>query len=392
MPNLLNCHISEASKAHSTKVRVKAGRRVQEAGKRPRPGARTSMTTASGLAEAAPSTSPVPSRAIAVVPPQKGHGTPVACRSRQNVAGRCLMWIAPSASTASSRIKERRATTRRWVLRGYAVHEPTALLLEIVTQLLGPRRVPQLRQRLGLDLPDALPGDAELLADLFESARVTVGQSEPELDDLLLALGERVQDRVELLLQEDERRRVDRDDRVGVFDEVAEVGVVLFADRCFQRHRLLRQLLDLAHPLGRKLHLDADLFRRGFAAQVLQQLTLDAHELVDGLDHVHRDADRARLVCDGARDRLPDPPRRVGRELVALRVVELLDRTDQTEVALLDQVEEQHASTDVALGDRDDESEVGFDEPLLRQLAVTFDELEIAAQPRLQRHVHRQLL
>src|SRR3954454_18806161 len=379
MPNLLNCHISEASKAHSTRVRTTAGRRVQDAGKRPTPGARTSMTTASGLAETAPNTSPVPSRDIAVVPPQNGHGTPVASRSRQNVAGRCLMWIAPSTSTTSSRIKERRATTRRLVLRGYAVHERTALLLEVVTQLLGPRRVPQLRQRLGLDLPDALPGDAELLADLFESARVAVGQSEPELDDLLLALGERVQDRVELLLQEDERRRVDRDDSVGVFDEVAEVGVVLFADRCLQRHRLLRQLLDLAHPLRRELHLDADLFRRRFAAQVLQQLTLDAHELVDGLDHVHRDADRARLVSDGARDRLPDPPRRVGRELVALGVVELLDRTDQTEVALLDQVEEGHAAAGVALGHRDDQPQVGLEQVVLRALAVSREPLEVLA-------------
>jgi hypothetical protein len=33
-----------------------------------------------------------------------------------------------------------------------------------------------------------------------------------------------------------------------------------------------------------------------------------AHELVDRLDHVHRDADGARLVGDAAGDRLADPP------------------------------------------------------------------------------------
>ena len=37
-----------------------------------------------------------------------------------------------------------------------------------------------------------------------------------------------------------------------------------------------------------------------------------AHQLVDRLDHVHRDADGARLVGDRAGDRLADPPGRVG--------------------------------------------------------------------------------
>src|SRR5256886_17154972 len=71
-----------------------------------------------------------------------------------------------------------------------------------------------------------------------------------------------------------------------------------------------------------------------------------------------RDADRPRLVCDGACDRLPDPPRRVCRELVALAIVELLDRADETDVPLLDQVEEAHAAADVLLRNGHDETKV----------------------------------
>jgi hypothetical protein len=56
---------------------------------------------------------------------------------------------------------------------------------------------------------------------------VAVGEAEAELDDLLLPLRERVQHRVELLLEQDEAGRVDRHLRVGVLDEVAEVGVLL---------------------------------------------------------------------------------------------------------------------------------------------------------------------
>ena len=49
-----------------------------------------------------------------------------------------------------------------------------------------------------------------------------------------------------------------------------------------------------------------------------RQLALDARDLALALADVHRDADRAALVGEPALDRLPDPERRVGRELVAL--------------------------------------------------------------------------
>src|SRR5450759_6039124 len=74
-------------------------------------------------------------------------------------------------------------------------------------------------------------------------------------------------------------------------------------------------------------------------------------------DHVHRDADRPGLVGKGTGDGLPDPPRRVGRELEALVMVELLDPAHEAHVAFLDEVEEGHAAADVLLGDRHDESQ-----------------------------------
>ncbi len=119
-----------------------------------------------------------------------------------------------------------------------------------------------------------------------------------------------------------------------------------------------------------------DLVGRRLAAQFLDEEAADARELVDRLDHVDRDADRARLVGDGARDRLPDPPCGVGRELVAALVLELVHGAHQADVALLDQVQELQAAVRVLLRDGDDEAQVGLDDlhlGLVRDLLARLD-------------------
>ena len=78
------------------------------------------------------------------------------------------------------------------------------------------------------------------------------------------------------------------------------------------------------------------------------------------------DADQAGLLVERPADRLADPERRVGRELEAAPPVELVDGVLEAEVALLDEVEQFHAlGQRVALGDGDDEAEVGADEAVL---------------------------
>ena len=121
---------------------------------------------------------------------------------------------------------------------------------------------------------------------------------------------------------------------------------------------------------------------RRLAAELLDELALDVHDLVQLLDHVHRDADRAGLVGDRARHGLADPPGGVGRELVAAPVVELLDRADQAERPLLDQVEERQPPAQIALGDRDDEAQVRLDHLLLGEHVAALDALGQARPPR----------
>src|ERR1019366_4790039 len=114
---------------------------------------------------------------------------------------------------------------------------------------------------------------------------------------------------------------------------------LLATDRLLQRDRRLRPALDRIDLIGIDPGDRRDLLRRRLTAQRRDQLALGAADLVELLDDVDGDADRARLVSKRTGDRLADPPGRVGRELEAPAIVELLRRTDQTDVALLDQIE-----------------------------------------------------
>ncbi len=97
---------------------------------------------------------------------------------------------------------------------------------------------------------------------------------------------------------------------------------------------------------------------------------------------MHRDTDSACLVGDSPGDRLADPPGGVGGELVALGVVELLHSADQTEVALLDEIQKQHAATHIALGDRHDKTQVRLYKLTLGNLAITFNRFKITTHLR----------
>src|SRR5438093_3193393 len=237
-------------------------------------------------------------------------------------------------------------------------------------ELPAPTRMPQLAQRLRLDLADALAGDGEVLAHFLQRVLRAVAQAEAHLDDLLLARRERLEERLGLLLQVDVDNRLGRRDHVAVLDEVAQMRILLLADRRLQRDGLLRDLQDLADLRDRDVHPLGDLLRGRLAAQLLHQRPRRADQLVDRLDHVHRDADRPGLVGDGAGDGLADPPRGVGRELVAALVLELVHGLHQADVALLDQVQELQPAVRVLLGDGDDQAKVGLHQLLLGLLGL----------------------
>src|SRR3954447_9282062 len=195
-------------------------------------------------------------------------------------------------------------------------------LLSDVPQLLSLGEALELLQRLVLDLADALARDIERPPDLVERARVLPAEPVPQLEDAALAVGEILQGLAQRFLGEDLGGPLVGGLGALVSDELTELRLLLVADRLLERDRRLRGALDRVDLLRIDAGDLGDLLRRGLTAELGDELALGATDLVELLDDVNRDADGPGLVGERAGDRLADPPRRVGRELEALAVIE----------------------------------------------------------------------
>src|SRR6266542_1975845 len=225
--------------------------------------------------------------------------------------------------------------------------------------------MPQLAQRLGLDLANTLASDREVLADFLQGVLAPVRETEAQAQHLLLARRQGIEHLVRLLAQRQPDDRFHRGHHLLVLDEIAEVAVLLLADGRLERDGVLRDLGVVGDVVDGDVDLGRDLFRGGLAPELLHELPRGADELVDRLDHVDRDPDRAGLVGDGPGNRLADPPRRVRRELVAPTIFELVDGLHEPDVAFLDEIQELQAAIRVLLRDRDHEPQVRLHHLLL---------------------------
>ena len=239
--------------------------------------------------------------------------------------------------------------------------------------------MPQLGHGLGLDLADALTGDPVNTADVVQGLGLPILQAIAHFNDAGLAGAQGLKNLLELFLQQREGHSIRGGDGIGVLDQIAELRVAVLTQRGVQGDGLTPILLDFLNLLDRHVQLPRQLVGGGLAAQVLQHLTLNAGKLVDDFDHVDGHADGSGLVGHSTGDGLADPPGGVCGELVALGIVELLHSADQTQVAFLDQVQEEHAPAGVTLGQGDHQSQIGLQQMILGLLPVIGSPLELAA-------------
>src|SRR4029077_10731582 len=97
--------------------------------------------------------------------------------------------------------------------------------------------------------------------------------------------------------------------------EITQLALVVRADRLVQRHRRMRGTQRLVDVLHRQTGRLRELVLRRLPAELDLEPACRTAELLLALDHMDGNANRPRVVGDGALNGLPDPPGGVGREL-----------------------------------------------------------------------------
>src|SRR5919197_4583168 len=239
-------------------------------------------------------------------------------------------------------------------------------------------RGPYLRDRLRLDLADPFARDRQPPPDLLERELAIEAEAVPQPQHLAFALVERRHRAFDLLGQLVPDRSFLGRMRRGVANEVSERRLLIAPDRGLERCGMSRRVEEQLDLADRHFHARRELIGTRIATEFRRECGARPIQLAQRLHDVDRQPDGASVVGDGAPDVLPDPPRGIRRELEAATILKAVDRLHQADVAFLNQIEERQPSTQIALRDRDDQAEVGFDE-----LALRVDEhLLLLADPR----------
>src|SRR5215510_3767708 len=186
-------------------------------------------------------------------------------------------------SSSRSLVSNQLNYLQSWKLRSNGKHILQTGSFKKAFELTYASRMPHFTQGLRFDLANTLASDLKLPAYFFQGPAISIDQPKSLLQNLPFAVGERFKHVLDFFFQQNNRRHVARIFGAPVFDEIAKIRFLALAHRRLERDRLL-------------------------------------------LDHVDRDANRARLVSNRASNGLSNPPCRISGKLVSATILELLDR------------------------------------------------------------------
>ena len=95
----------------------------------------------------------------------------------------------------------------------------------------------KLTERFCLNLTDSFSGYIELFPDFLKGSRPSIFQTKTKRQHFLLPLGQCSEYLLQLFLKQCKSSSICRYRYIIIFNKIAQMGIFLFSDWCFQRYR-----------------------------------------------------------------------------------------------------------------------------------------------------------
>src|SRR5699024_8864759 len=105
-----------------------------------------------------------------------------------------------------------------------------SFLIQIISQFSAAARMPELAERLRLNLTDTLSRDIELFSHFLQGAGPSVVHAKTKPEHLLLPVCQGIQHLVQLLLEKCGSCRLRRNRHIVILDEISQMAVLLLSD------------------------------------------------------------------------------------------------------------------------------------------------------------------
>src|SRR5579875_2599177 len=147
---------------------------------------------------------------------------------------------------------------------------------------------------------------------------------------------------------------------IGIVKKIFQGALAVTTERLMQADRMPRYDAQRLGLFGRDADDGGDLFHGRFAALLDRQFAADTLYRCQGADLMARHTDGARMIGQGTGDALANPPSRIGAELVTQAMLVLIYCPHQAAIAFLNQIGERQAAAAIALGNRDDQTQIAL--------------------------------
>src|SRR5215831_220406 len=249
------------------------------------------------------------------------------------------------------------------------------LVFQKAPQMVTAAGMLEFAESLGFDLSDTLTRHPKNLAHFLECMGYLIPQTKAHTQNTLFLRAQGMEHLVYLIAQVTVDHRLQRRSRLLVLDQRAEFSVS-FTNVIFEGHSAFCDLQGIFDLLNLQSGVLRDLFWQWLAPQFDGQRLRGAHYLVENFDHMDRDTNRLALLRNGTGNGLTNPPTGVRAELKTPMIIEFVHRTHQTDIALLNEIQEGQPPVDVLLGNAHDQPQIGFDHLFLRLFQALFNGLE----------------